>query len=175
MGGVTRQDPEIGEIRGRVTTLEGQVSSMQVGQAGLASDLRAHTQRSDDRHEQVQQTLGELRTEIREQGSQTQSMVRDLIEQQRERDRREAEAVEREAEHRRTMERESRATQAAQAADRWATARAVVTHPAVVSLLTGLAGIAVALGWAISGGAVPGHTVTGQAAATGVMSAGVAD
>lgn len=166
----TEEQRRIDDLGGRLSTVEGQVQSIQIGQAGIAADLRAHTQRSDDRHEQVQEALGALRSEISAQGAQTQSMVRELVDQQRERDRREAEAAEREAEHRRIMEREARAVAAAQAADRWATARALATHPAVVSLLTGLAGIAVAFGWAISGGKVPGHVVAGAPSA---VSAGV--
>ncbi len=80
---------------------------------------------------------------------------------------REAEAAEREAVHRREMERLAVDRSAAHQGRVWDTIRAAGSHPAVVSLLTAIAG-AVTL-WAYSTFGAPPET--SQRAATGVMSA----
>lgn len=154
MGAVTRQDPEISEIKGRLSAVEGKMQAIEIGQTTIAADLRAHTLRSDDRHEVL---IGGQTA--------TQAMVKELIERERARE-------EREEQHRR--EREAREHAASLESASWR--RSLVSPQTVI---IGLVILASAAGMRIT--EIPGVAAmlglpveTSPAAATGIMGAGVA-
>lgn len=161
MGAVTRQDPEMSEIKGRISAVEGRVMACETQVQVIGERLSGHIDASVAHRETVAGKLSGL--EAVAQG--TQALLREQIEEaraEREAARRMAEA---EAEHRRAM-------QTAAVAGRTDAIRAVMGHPAVASILSA---IAVAIGaWAYTAGGVQqAPAPVGQAAAVGVMSAGV--
>lgn len=163
MGAVTRStetDRRVDEIAGRVARLEDRMGTMEIGQAEMRAELGAHAQRSDDFRAQTRQDLGEVKA----QGSQTQAMLKEWMDA--ERARKDAEDA-----HRREM-----ATVEAKAKGEAAQWYRSLLTPQVLGGLILIA--ATAAGIQVPGiAAMLGLTQTppaGQAAATGIMGAGVA-
>ncbi len=155
-------------MEGRLTGMEGRMVACETQIQVIGERLSGHIDASVAHRESVAGQLSALSAVA--QG--TQSLLREQVEEaraEREAARRMAEA---EATHRREMQTAAAKAADAQAADRWATVRTLATHPAVVSLLTAITAAVGAWSWATWGGPPPAQV--GQAAAVGVMSAGVA-
>lgn len=179
----TEDQRRLDELGGRVSAVEAQVTAIGTQQQVMGQIITSHAEKSDSFRDDVRQATARQEQAIAriEEGlSSTQALSRQLIDDARAEREAKRLAAEAEAAHRRELELRALAAQDARGSRAMETVRAVATHPAVVAVVMAIAGAITAWGASTFGGTgayvvpAPAHQApAGQAAATGVMSAGV--